>query len=51
MKKNKHTTFMSSDILPDVTEAVIDQFLEDGILKDIPIVKTCIQMVKTSHSI
>lgn len=42
---------MIPTIISDTAEFVIDRFLEDGILKDVPIIKTCIQLVRASQSI
>lgn len=40
-----------TEITSDVIEAVLDSFLEDGLLKDVPIVRTCIHLIKTSQHI
>ncbi len=50
MIKKDHNPVIT-EITPDVVEIILDSFLEDGLLKDVPIVRTCINLIKTSQHI
>jgi hypothetical protein len=40
-----------SEILEDIGEITLDSFLEDGVIKDLPVIGTVVRLGKTLHSI